>query len=283
MKRIIYIFACIGLLFLYWGNAGGAAKVQQIGYTGSPVDQSTTCNACHGGGNYGASASLQVLDSIGTTAVTKYELGRQYTIRLTIAVANGTPTGYGFNMIDLRQSNNVNVKGFLPTAQQTAGIAINTITATGNVYAEHSSRQTAKIFNVKWKAPSTNLGNIVFYAAANAVDGNSDSSNDSPTAGTSVQLSPATTGINELAEHINIQLSPNPTPSHVWVSIDSKMSKALKIQVTDMSGRTVVSENWSVAVGQNQRLLDMNGFAKGAYMVQVVDNQNIVSKKILKL
>jgi Secretion system C-terminal sorting domain len=283
MKRIIYIFTAITLLFLYLGNAGGPVNVQQIGYTGSPVDQSTTCSSCHFGGNYGASASLEVFDAAGTAAVSAYELGKQYTIRLTITVSTGNPTGYGFQIIDLRQSNNVNVKGFLPTAQQTAGIAVNTITSTGNIYAEHSSRQTAKVFNVKWKAPSTNLGVIVFYGAANAVNGNSDISGDSPTAGTSVQLSPMTTGINELAERINIQLSPNPTPSQVLVSLDSKMSKGLQIRITDLGGRIVLSENWSVTVGQNQRLLDIHTFAKGLYMVQIVDSQNIVSKKILKL
>lgn len=283
MKQIFYIFASIATLFLYLGNAGGPINVQQIGYTGSPVDQSVTCNSCHFGGNYGASANLEVFDAAGTAAVSSYELGKQYTIRLTITVSTGTPTGYGFQMIDLRQSNNVNVKGFLPTAQQTTGIAVNTITSTGNIYAEHSSRLNTKIINVKWKAPSTNLGVIVFYAAANAVNGNSDISGDSPTAGTSVQLSPLTTGINELAEHISIQLSPNPTPSHVLVSLDSKVSKVLKIQITDISGRIVLSENWSVTMGQNQRLLDMHTFAKGAYMVQIVDNQNIISKKILKL
>ncbi len=283
MKQIIYIFASVATLFLYMGNTGGPANVQQIGYTGSPVDQSATCNSCHNGGNYGASANLEVFDATGTTTVTNYELGKQYTIRLTISISTGNPAGYGFQMIDLRQSNNVNVKGFLPTAQQTAGIAVNTITSTGNIYAEHSSRLNTKIINVKWKAPSTNLGVIVFYAAANAVNGNGDISGDNPTSATSVQLSPMTTGINELAEHLSIQLSPNPTPTNVLVSLDSKVSKALKILITDISGRIVLSENWTVAVGQNQRFLDMQTFAKGAYMVQVVDNQNIVSKKILKL
>ncbi len=283
MKRIIYISAFIALFFLFINNANGPANVQQIGYTGSPVDQSATCNSCHNGGNYGASAGLEVFDATGTTAVSSYELGKQYTIRLTISVSTGTPVGYGFQMIDLRQSNNVNVKGFLPTAQQTTGIAVNTITSTGNVYAEHSTRLNTKIINVKWKAPSTNLGVIVFYAAANAVNGNGAESGDSPTSGTSTQLSPMTTGINELGEHINIQLSPNPTPSNVLVSLDSKVSKSLKIQMTDLSGRIVLSENWSVTMGQNQRTLDLHTFAKGAYMVQVVDNQSIVSKKILKL
>ena len=90
-------------------------------------------------------------------------------------------------------------------------------------------------------------------------------------------------GVNELAENVQIQLSPNPTPSTLSVWLDSKVSKSLKIQMTDLSGRIVLSENWSVTMGQNQRTLDLHTFAKGAYMVQIIDNQNVVSKKILKL
>lgn len=282
MKKIIYISLSISSFFLFKGNLGGPINAQQIGYTGSPVDQSTTCNACHSGGTYGASASIEVFNDAGTTAVSSYQLNQQYTIRMTIAVSSGSPAGYGFNMIDLQQSNNKNVKGFLPTAQQATGIGIRTISATGNVYAEHSSRITSKIINVKWKAPSTNLGTIVFYGAANAVNSNGSESGDSPTAGVSVQLPAAPTGTYDLSNKINIELSPNPTPSMVSVTLDSKEAKSLKIQVIDLTGRTVISENWAVTVGQNQRSLDFHTFAKGAYMVQIIDNQDVISKKILK-
>jgi hypothetical protein len=282
MKKIIYIFISISSFFLFKGNLGGPVSVQQTGYTGSPVDQSSTCNSCHSGGAYDASASIEVFNDAGTTAVSSYQLNQQYTIRLTIAVSSGSPAGYGFNMIDLQQSNNKNVKGFLPTAQQATGIGIRQISATGNIYAEHSSRITSKIINVKWKAPSTNLGTIVFYAAANAVNSNGSESGDSPTAGVSFQLPAAPTGTYDISDKINIELSPNPTPSMVSVALDSKSAKSLKIQVTDMTGRTVLSENWAVTVGQNQRSLDFNTFAKGAYMVQIIDNQDVISKKILK-
>ena len=82
---------------------------------------------------------------------------------------------------------------------------------------------------------------------------------------------------------IKIQLSPNPTPSTIAVSLDSKIAKTVKIQVTDIMGRTVLSENWAINVGQNLRSLDLQSFAKGVYMVQIVENQNVVSKKILKI
>lgn len=193
MKKTFYIFSAIVTVLLFANNAAGPIVRQQKGYTGAPGDQANTCATCHNSGTFGASAKLEVFDSLGTTLVTKYALGRQYIVRMTISVTSGTPSA-------------------------------------------------------------------------------------------SVQLaSPISSGINDLADNIKIQLSPNPTPSTVAVSLDSKIAKTVKIQVTDIMARTVLSENWAINVGQNVRSLDMQSFAKGAYMVQIIENQNIVSKKILKI
>ncbi len=284
MKKIIYLFASFATILLFVNNATGPVAKQQKGYTGAPGDQPNTCVTCHNSGTYGSSATIQVFDSLGTTAVTKYVLGKQYTLRLTISVTSGTPSAYGFQMIDIRKKDSTNVKGFLAKTSQAADIGIDTIAATGRVYAEHNAKLTSNVINVKWKAPSTDLGTIVFYAAGNAVNSGGTFAGDNGTPSVSVQItSPISSGVNELAENVQIQLSPNPTPSTLSVWLDSKVSKGLKIQITDISGRIVLSENWSVAMGQNQRVLDLHTFAKGVYMVQIVDNQNIISKKILKL
>lgn len=284
MKKIIYIFSGIVTIFLFVNNATGPIVRQQKGYTGAPGDQPNTCRTCHNSGTYGTTATLQVFDSAGTTAVTKYALGKQYTLRLTISVTSGTPSAYGFQMIDLRKRDSTNIKGFLPKTQQAANIGIDTLTATSRVYAEHNAPLTSNVINVLWKAPSTDIGSVVFYAAVNAVNLSSSTAGDLGSPPVSLELaSPLSSGVNELAENVQIQLSPNPTPSTVSVWLDSKVSKSLKIQMTDLSGRIVLSENWSVTMGQNQRTLDLHTFAKGAYMVQIIDNQNVVSKKILKL
>lgn len=283
MKKTIYIFILSGAYFLFTSNAGGPINVQQTGYTGAPIDQSSTCNACHGGGNYGASAKIEVFDATGTTAVTSYQLNKLYTVRFTISTTSGNPAGYGFQMIDLRQSNNVNVKGFLSANQQPSGIGLNTLTATGNIYVEHTSRLTSKVFNLKWQSPSTNLGTIVFYAAANAVNGNGDTSGDQPTSGATFQLAAAPTGTEELSKNISINVSPNPTPALVSVTLDSKVSKTMRIQVTDVQGRIVLSRDWAVTTGLNTQSLDMQTFSKGIYMIQVIDDHTIASKKIIKI
>ena len=284
MKKMLYSLAAIATILLFANNSTGPIRVQQKGYTGAPGDQSNTCRTCHNTGTFGSSATLEVFDSLGTTLVTKYALGRQYTVRMTISVTSGSPAAYGFQMIDIRKKDTVNVKGFLPKTSQAANIGIDTITASSRVYAEHNSPLGSNVIDVKWKAPSTDVGTIVFYGAGNAVNLNGAFSGDNGTASTSVQLvSPISSSVNELSENVKIQLSPNPTPSTVSVWLDSKMSQTLKIQMTDMTGRMVLSENWAITIGQNQRTLDMQNFAKGAYMVQIIDNQDIISKKILKL
>ena len=284
MKKTFYIFSAIVTVLLFANNSAGPIIRQQKGYTGAPGDQANTCTTCHNTGTFGSSAKLEIFDSLGTTLVTKYALGRQYIVRMTISVTSGTPSAYGFQMIDIRKSDNANVKGFLAKTDQATNIGIDTITATSRVYAEHNAPLTSNVINVKWKAPSTDLGNIVFYGAGNAVNLSGSFAGDNGTPSVSVQLaSPISSGVNDLADNIKIQLSPNPTPSTIAVSLDSKVAKTVKIQVADIMGRTVLSENWAINVGQNVRSLDLQSFAKGAYMVQIIENQNIVSKKILKI
>lgn len=284
MKKIIYIFSGLATILLFVNNATGPVKVQQKGYTGAPGDQANTCVTCHNTGTFAPTATLQVFDAAGTTAVTKYVLGVEYTIRLTITATSGTPSAYGFQMIDIRKSDNSNVKGFLPKTSQAADIGIDTITATSRVYAGHNAKLTANVINVKWKAPATDLGNIVFYAAGNAVNSGGTFAGDNGTPSVSFQLaSPLTSSVNELAENISIQVSPNPTPSVVALRLESKLNKAVKIQVVDLVGRTVLSEKWGISIGTNQHSLDLNSFSKGVYMVQIVEGQNIVSKKVIKI
>jgi hypothetical protein len=284
MKQIIYTCLLLSGFFLFSNNALGPVARQQKGYTGAPGDEPNTCVTCHNSGTFGTTAVLQAFDSLGTTAVTRYVLGRTYTLRLTISVTSGTPTGYGFQMIDIRQSNNANVKGFLPKADQAANIGIDTITASSRVYAGHNARLTSNIINVKWKAPSTDIGTVAFYAAANAVNGAGGSAGDNGSPSVRLLLpSPISSRTNELAENITVQLSPNPTPNQLNVMLDSKDAKKLRVQISDITGRLVLADSWSISAGQNQRAFDLKNLSRGAYMVQIIENQNIVSKKIFKL
>jgi hypothetical protein len=284
MKKVIYIFSTVALALLFLNNATGPIVRQQKGYTGAPFDQPNTCVTCHSSGTFAPTLKIELFDSLGTTPVTRYAVNKQYTVRLTITATSGTPTAYGFQLIDVRKTDTSNIKGFLPKDKQDANIGIDELTTTGRVYAEHNARLTSNVINVKWKAPATDIGIVVFYGAGNAVNTSSSSAGDSGTPGATLQVSsPSVTGVNELAESISIQLTPNPTPSQVLINLDSKSSKNLGLRVIDMTGRAVVTEKWQIQRGENTRTLNLGDLVRGIYMIQISENQDVISKKIIKI
>jgi hypothetical protein len=291
MKKIIYpSVLLVFTAFLFMGSSGGFAISMGEGITGAPGDvkqangNAKTCQFCHNGGTYNASTKIELLNEAGTAAVTRYEPTKNYTIRVTVTPGAGAPVGYGFQMIDIRKSNSANVKGFL--AQQPSGIRITNLTSgaqANRVYAEHDSWSVPNIFSVKWKAPAAGTGAVVFYAVGNAVNGNNSTSGDNGTASVNVEFAELTSNVNELANAVEMVVYPNPTTEGVSLQIVSKKSQLLQVRISDISGKTIVAENWSLQVGDNNRKLNVANLPKGAYMVQLVDNQDIVSKKIIKL
>lgn len=286
MKKTTYIFTVLVLAtILFSSHAGGYAAVEGLGLTGAPGDtkltngDAVTCQSCHNSGSFNSSATLELFNEAGTTAVTKYEPTKIYTIRVTVNAAAGTPAGYGFQMIDIRKSNDANLKGF--EAAQASGIKLTTLT-NGRVYAEHNARSTSKAFNVKWKAPASGTGIVTFYAVGNAVNGNGGTSGDNGTASVKIDFAEMTSSVTDLAAQVQMSISPNPTTEGVVLSLSSKVSKKVQVRMTDVSGRTVISENWQIQAGENSKRWDISHLAKGAYMIQVIENQDVISKKIIK-
>jgi Secretion system C-terminal sorting domain/Reeler domain len=285
MKLLSYgVFAFIGIAIICLSNALGPVARQQRGYTGAPGDQPNTCATCHNTGTFNPTAALQVLDSLGSSPVTRYQPGRQYTIRMTITAAAGTPSAYGFQMIDLRTQDNSNVKGFLPKAQQAENIGVDTIRASGRVYAGHNARLSSNIINVKWKAPASDVGTVIFYAAGNAANTSSSSAGDNGTPSVNIQLpSPSSTiRVNELEQQLQLKLAPNPAVSNLNIRIKSEVSKTLQIRLLDLAGRVVKAENWALNTGENNRQIDVDALDKGVYLIQLSDGQNVVARKIIK-
>ncbi len=281
MKKIIYTslaLATFGILFL--NNSGGAAAAGRGGRTGAPGDNAQTCAQCHTGAVGSATATLKAFNDAGTSEVTRYIGGQTYTLRLTLSSA---PTGgaYGFQMLDLRKDNNNNVKGFVAT--QAPGIQLTPVAANGRTYAEQSQKLTSNIINVKWKAPDTLTGAVTFYAVGNIVDGTGGSGPGDVVVTSTLELTRQTSSNNELAAKVQMSVSPNPASEQISINLASEVSKNLQVRVTDIAGRIVLTQNWQIGTGDNQRTLNVQSLAKGAYMVQLVDNQNVISKKIIKL
>jgi Secretion system C-terminal sorting domain len=55
------------------------------------------------------------------------------------------------------------------------------------------------------------------------------------------------------------------------------------VTILDLSGRSVITEKWQIQVGENKRSINLGGLTQGIYMLQITDNQDVVSKKVIKI
>jgi hypothetical protein len=169
MKSFIYYLSVLLFFFILLTSEIEYGTGSPGGKSGSPGDGGSTCTECHGG-----TASPQ--NGWITTSIPDdgYTPGETYTI-----TATGTHNGV--------------VKfGFEATAENTAGTKIGTLTITNstetklvnsNKAVTHKSAGTTPTGNTKswsfnWTAPAAGTGNVGFYAAFNAANGNGNSTGD---------------------------------------------------------------------------------------------------------
>ena len=85
-----------------------------------------------------------------------------------------------------------------------------------------------------------------------------------------------TTGIDDVEAMAGVVLYPNPASTSVTVSLDGHQS-AVTVAIVDLNGRRC--GEWKVE--DNQLVIDLTGFARGAYFVRVTDEQATVVRKLV--
>ena len=141
--------------------------------TGSPFD-GQTCSACHSGGSYTTSVTLQLLHS--GTPVGSYNIGGTYVLRLT-RTTTGTPGGFGFQMTCCKSASPyANVNAWGTSMPATTG----NHTASARNYIEQTNTIANSItqLDFPWVGPASGTGNVTFYAALNTVDGTGGTGGD---------------------------------------------------------------------------------------------------------
>lgn len=169
MNNIWFFLIPVGISWFLLSNSGGAAAVQNVDRTGSPLGVGS-CGSCHSGGNYSPVISIEVLDN--NSVINKYSPGKSYQVRVSIAAGNN-PRGYGFQLVSLSGNNNVQGGVF-----GNAPAGFNKISLDNRVYVEQSSTRTSGTFVIPWTAPAVGTGSVRFYGAGVAVNGNGGSGGD---------------------------------------------------------------------------------------------------------
>jgi hypothetical protein len=286
----LFIVLSFFALFSLTSYNNGVALGGNEGNTGAPGDvvsgtTKITCQYCHSSGAFGPpTVKIELYDSLGTTKLTTYVPNKLHTIRTTFTAGAGTPIGYGFQMIDINKTTSKPVAGFLPQASQPTNVQIATTSAQSpspnRTYAEHRGVSTSPIFNVLWRAPAKGVGAIVFYTAGNAVNRNGATGGDGATS-TSQEFAEGTTATKNIAENIHFEVFNSGNTEGVSVLLTSEKARSVSLRVANLSGQIVRSDKWDIALGDNIRALDLGG-VHGAYLIQVVDNQHVITKKIIK-
>jgi uncharacterized protein (TIGR03437 family) len=165
-------------------------------HTGAPGDQTCAQSGCHTGTSLnGGGGNVQLTSSTGTT----YTPGQQQT--LTIKITDSKARVYGFQMSARLDSNGTNGQAGNFTAGSRQIVICDNGSLKGSSgcpsnapvqFIEHNTPFTTSTINVTWTAPSSNVGTVTIYVAANAANGDGNSTGDHIYT-TKLQLSPAVT------------------------------------------------------------------------------------------
>lgn len=247
-------------------NSSGRANLFGQGVTGAPGDTSRTCasSGCHSSGAFSPNASLMVTDNDGN-AVSSFVPGQTYDVSLVVE-ATGTPSAYGFQMIALDNDDSpVNNWGEL-------GSNVQKVSVGPKDYIEHSSPSSSNEFRTKWTAPSEGTGDVTFYFAANAVNGNGGTSGDGGTNSNFV-LPEITTSTNNLDEE-SISVYPSPASDFVTISGDNI---DYNYTIFDIRGQKIGTSNFTGEIG-----LDISHLEKGLYFIHIQNEAKFITKKLYK-
>ena len=81
-------------------------------------------------------------------------------------------------------------------------------------------------------------------------------------------------GINDVNENItSLSLIPNPIQtSNLKIKLNSKINSEIAITCTDLNGKTLMKQNYSALVGENNFNMDVTNLSNGIYFISIIQN-----------
>ncbi len=254
-----YIFKLFLLLipvsaFLLMSSSGGRSDAR----SGSPGDGGATCAACHSGGNF--NASVEITSNIPDSG---YLLDTDYTINVN---TTSSSSAHGFQLT-AESNSNAKIGAF------TAGSGSKTVNS--NKAVTHTFPSNSGDWSFTWRSPSTDLGNVTFYTAVNAANGNGSAFDGGDQVVTASTSSPSLS--IKKAQRLNFDLYPNPALENVTIQLPSGSSKAT-VQFYNYIGKLVLTNN----ITELNSKINVSSLSKGIYVLKVVSDDKIGSQKFIK-
>lgn len=271
-------FFAVGIMSLNLLVDSGSTSVHAFsggsdgGRTNSPGDiagvsagQTANCTNCHSGTLNSGTATRSITSDIPAGG---YVTGQTYTITATVAEASVNK--YGFEVTAEKDADNSKV-GTMVITNSTETKVI------GGSAVTHKSTGTSgtgtKTWSFDWTAPAVGTGDVTFYGAFNATNGNSATSGDKVYTATLSVTESATNNVSEVSSKNIFTIYPNPVVSSFEISTDMNMDAVI---VYGMDGRIITS------IVQNENIFDASGLPSGIYFVKVVSEGKTLTKKLIK-
>lgn len=236
------------------------------GKTASPGDGATSnCTNCHSGTLNSGTATRSITSNIPAGG---YVTGQTYTITATVAEASVNK--YGFEVTAEKDADNSKV-GTMVITNSTETKVI------GGSAVTHKSTGTSgtgtKTWSFDWTAPAVGTGDVTFYGAFNATNGNNATSGDAVYTATLPVSESATNSVNEASNKKTFAIYPNPVVSSFEISSEKNVDA---VRVYTLSGKQMTS------VVQKGDRFDVTNLTSGIYFVQIVIEGELMTKKIIK-
>lgn len=89
-------------------------------------------------------------------------------------------------------------------------------------------------------------------------------------------------GIAESNDKLVLEIYPNPTANSFILELNISRKNDVKINLTNVAGQLIYSGELNQFVGIYKKQISLNEFAKGIYYLQIITNDEVINKKIIK-
>lgn len=95
-------------------------------------------------------------------------------------------------------------------------------------------------------------------------------------------FSGSVTGIENQESFVtNMVVFPNPSSETINVNLNLKSSQKVSIELTDITGKLILSKDTGTLTGESKQTLNVNNISKGTYLVRVVTESGTEVRKIV--
>jgi hypothetical protein len=248
------------------------------GRTGSPNE--TNCTNCHSDAAANTGGGSVIITS--DIPNWEYSPGTVYHITVTVAQTGVSLFGLGCEALQSTNANGgtLSISDASHTQIKTAGNSRRNIVHT---FGGGSGTTNSHSFTFNWTAPATNIGNITFYTAGVAANGNGSSTGDRVYT-TSQVATPFVVGTQNktTAADLSLQLAPTVAQSTTTLHYNLPEAGVATIAICDVKGailQTILTEKQTE--GAHTQTIDVSTLASGLYFVRLCANNQISVQKLI--